>query len=156
MTLRPVALTALVLCTVPCAAQSNLGLNIYGLSYHFEREEAESRGQDNEVNQGVGLRYRVPGGKFDTFLDGGVYHDSGRNTAVYAGGGFFWKATERLRLGGAAAVFHTDSYNNGDPFFAPVPLAAYEWRRITLNVVYVPKIENKTPNTLAFWLTLWP
>lgn len=157
MSLRASALLTLAICAGPCAAQSNLGLNVYGLSYHLDREEAKSRGHDNEVNPGLGLRYRVPGEKFDTFLDGGAYRDSGRSTAAYGSVGVFWKPTERLRLGGAMAVFNSDSYNNGDPFIAPVPLAAYEWRRVTLNVVYVPKIDSiGTPDTLGFWLTLWP
>jgi hypothetical protein len=157
MILRASVLLALGLSAAPCAAQGQLGINVYGFSYHFDREEAEARGQDNEVNPGLGVRYRVPGGKFDPFLDGGVYRDSARNTAVYAGGGFFWKPTERLRLGGAVAVFKSDTYNNGDAFFAPVPLIAYEWRRVTLNVVYIPKIDSvDTLNTLAFWLTFWP
>jgi hypothetical protein len=157
MTLRASALLTLALCAGPCAAQGDLGMNVYALSYHFDREEAESLGHDNEVNPGLGLRYRMPGDNFDSFLDGGAYRDSGRNTAVYAGGGFFWKPTERLRLGGAIAVFNSDTYNNGDAFVAPLPLVAYEWRRVTLNVVYIPKIESiGTLNTLAFWLTLWP
>ncbi len=157
MPLRVSMSITLALCAVPCAAQAELGMNVYGLSYHFDREQAESLGHDNEVNPGLGLRYRMPGEKFDTFLDGGVYRDSGRNTAVYAGGGLFWKPTQRLRLGGAMALFSSDSYNNGDAFIAPVPFAAYEWRRVTLNVVYIPKISSiGTPSTLGFWLTLWP
>jgi hypothetical protein len=157
MILRASVWLALALSAAPCAAQGQLGFNLYGLSYHLDRDEAQARGQDNEFNPGLGLRYRVPGEKFDPFLEGGIYRDSARNTALYAGGGFFWKASERLRLGGAVAVFNSDTYNAGEPFIAPVPLAAYEWRRVTLNVVYIPKIDSiDTLNTLAFWLTLWP
>jgi len=155
MALRVSGLIVLACCAGPCAAQGALGINVYGLSYHLDRDEAESRGQDNEVNPGLGLRYRMPGEKFDSFLEGGVYHDSGRNSAVYAGAGLLWKLTERLRLGAAAAVFQSDTYKNGEPVFAPVPLAAYEWRRVTLNVVYVPRIDSiGTLDTLGFWLTL--
>jgi hypothetical protein len=109
------------------------------------------------VNPGLGLRYRWPRQGFDWFADGGAYRDSGRNTAVYAGGGAFWKPTERLRLGGALAFFYSDTYNDGDPFIAPIPVAAYEWRRVTLNLVYFPKISGINDiNTLGFWITLWP
>ena len=157
MILRALVLIAFASCTGPCAAQGQLGLNVYGFSYHLDREEAESRGQDSEVNPGLGLRYRMPGDNFDSFLDGGIYRDSARNIGVYAGGGVFWKPTERLRIGGAVGVFKSDTYNDGEAFVAPVPVIAYEWRRVTLNVVYIPKIESlDTLNTVGFWLTLWP
>jgi hypothetical protein len=145
----------LAACAGPCAAQGELGINVYGHSDHVDREEAKSSGRDNEVNPGIGLRYRMPGEKFDWFLDGSVYRDSGRNTAVHAGGGLLWKPTERLRLGGAVAVFYSDTYNDGDPFIAPVPLIAYEWRRITLNVVH-PENRPLNESIPSVSLTLWP
>ena len=39
---------------------------------------------------------------------------------------------------------------------APVPVAAYEWRRVTLNLVNFPKWRdfNRT-NQVGFWLTFW-
>ena len=134
-----------------------MGINLYGLSYHVERDKAKELGFDNEVNPGLGLRYRLPRERFDWFLDGGAYRDSGRNAAVYAGGGVFWKATGGLRLGGALALFHSDTYNDGDAFIAPAPLAAYEWRAASLNVVYFPKVSGINDiNTFGFWVTLWP
>ena len=34
---------------------------------------------------------------------------------------------------------------------------AYEWRRVTLNVVYFPKFRDiNLTNQLGFWLTIWP
>jgi hypothetical protein len=139
------------------AQSGELGVNVYGLSYHFERERAKELGFDNEVNPGLGLRYRFARQDFDWFLDGGAYRDSGRNPAVFAGGGVFWKPTEGLRLGGALAFFHSDTYNDGEPFIAPLPLVAYEWRALSLNMVYFPKVSGINDiNTLGFWLTFWP
>jgi hypothetical protein len=130
---------------------------VYGLSYHFERGRAEELGFDNEGNPGLGLRYRMNRERFDWFLDGGAYRDSGRNTAQYAGAGAFWKPAGGLRLGGALAFFHSDTYNDGDAFIAPVPLVAWEWRHVTLNMVYFPRISGVNEiNTLGFWITLWP
>lgn len=91
------------------AGAGELGVNLYGLSYHFERGRARELGFDNEVNPGLGLRYRMPRERFDWFLDGGVYRDSGRNSAKYAGAGVFWKPAGGLRLGGALALFHSDT-----------------------------------------------
>ena len=158
---RATALVALLLILLLsagyAAGENELGVNVYGLSYHAERERAKELGLDNEVNPGLGLRYRMPRERFDWFLDGGAYRDSGRNTALYAGAGAFWKPVGGLRLGAALAFFHSETYNDGDPFVAPVPLLAYEWRAMSVNVVYFPKVSSVNDvNTLGFWLTLWP
>lgn len=156
-------LGVLALLLAPCLAQGQarwqgeLGINLYGLSYHFERDTARELGYDNEVNPGLGARWRMPREKFDWFLDAGAYRDSGRNTAVLAGGGILWKATERLRLGGALAFLHSETYNGGNPFIAPLPLLAYEWRAVSANFVFFPKVSGVNDiNTLGFWLTFWP
>lgn len=150
-------LVILLAASVPALAQGEPGINVYGLSYHFERERASELGFDNEVNPGLGVRWRLPREEFDWFFDAGAYRDSGRNTAVLAGGGIFWKATGRLRLGGALAFFHSETYNDGDAFIAPLPLLAYEWRAVTANLVYFPKVSGINEiNTLGFWLTFWP
>jgi len=136
----------------------DLGINLYGLSYHFERGRAKERRLDNEFNPGAGARYRaVLNESFDGFADAGVYRDSARNTAFVAGPGLFWKASGGLRLGGALAFFHSKTYNEGRSFVAPLPLAAYEWRAVTFNVAYVPRISAlNAVNALDFWLTFFP
>jgi hypothetical protein len=157
LTHRIALLLALAAPAAPCAAQNELGINLYGLSYHFERSRAKELGFDNEVNLGLGARLRMPREGFDWFVDGGAYHDSGRNTAIYAGAGLLWKVTQGFRAGGALAFFHSDSYNDGTAFIAPVPLLAYEWRAVSVNMVYFPKISGVNEiNTLGFWLTFWP
>jgi hypothetical protein len=161
ITLKINAFLVLVFAAGSCLAseemRGELGINLYGLSYHIERDRAKELGLDNEVNPGLGLRYRFARPDFDWFLDGGALRDSKRNTAVYAGGGAFWRPSERLRLGGALAFFHSETYNEGDPFIAPIPLAAYEWRALSLNLAYFPRIVGiNDVNTLLFWLTVWP
>ena len=149
----------LALCLGPSLAFSgDLGINVYGLSYHFERSRARDIGVDNEVNPGLGLRYRMPQGeRVEWFLDGGAYRDSGRNTAVYAGGGALWKPTRRFGAGVALAAFESDTYNRGRAFVAPIPLVSYDLGAASLNLAYLPKISDLNDiNTLAFWITLWP
>ena len=142
---------------LPSLAQAgDLGINIYGLSYHLDRDRARELHDDNGFNYGLGARYRLPGESIDWFFDAGAYHDSGRNTAVLAAAGGYWHATERVRLGAALAFLHSRTYNQGQAFVAPLPLAAYEWRSATLNMVYLPKVrEFNSINTLGFWLTVW-
>jgi hypothetical protein len=154
VTVRVAALVAA--CLVAPLARADLGINIYGLSWHIEGDEARKAGVDNWFNPGLGLRYRIPGERFDTFFDAGVYHDSGRNTAVVAGGAVHWRATESARLGIALAVFNSQTYNNGKTFVTPLPVAAWDFGRGQVNVMYAPKVEEiNHVNTLSFWLTWW-
>jgi hypothetical protein len=139
------------------AQEANWGLNLYGLSYHFDRDTARSIGADNEINPGLGVRYRRPiNASFDFFADAGAYKDSGRNTALLAGAGAFWRASNTLRLGGALVALQSDTYNRGDAFIAPLPVAALDFDRVTVNMVYMPKVSRfNAINTLGFWATVW-
>jgi len=143
---------------LPAAAQDGeLGVHLFGLSYHLERDRARKAGLTNEVNAGLGLRYRVPREDYDWVFDAGAFNDSARNTALLASAGASWKATERLRVGAALVLFHSDSYNSGDPFIAPIPAIGYEWRAVSANLAYSPKVGGVNEvNTLLFWLTFWP
>ena len=151
-------LFACALLALPAGAQAgDWGVNLYGASYHFQRERARALGVDNGINPGLGLRYRVQeSGRLQLIFDAGAYHDSGRNTALVAGAGALWHATERLRVGGAVVFLHSDTYNRGNPALAPLPLAAYELRRVSLNATYLPKVARiNEVATLGFWLTFW-
>jgi hypothetical protein len=140
------------------AHAGDFGVNVYGASYHFERSRAKELGLDNEFNPGLGVRYRDRlNERFDWFVDAGFYRDSGRTTAVLAGPGALWKATDALRLGGGLAYFHSKSYNEGRPFIAPIPVAAYDWKAVTLNVTFFPRISGIVDvNTLGAWITIYP
>jgi len=140
-------------CAFP--AQADLGVNVYGASYHFDRDKAKEIGVDNEFNPGLGVRWRKVEDRWDWFADAGFYRDSGRNTAKLAGVGALWHFGQ-FRLGGALALLQSDTYNRGDAFIAPLPVAAYDFRRVTLNMVYMPKVhEVNDINTLGFWATIW-
>jgi len=79
---------ALILAALPATALADLGINLYGLSYHFDRARAEELGLDNQINPGLGLRYRVPHSEHMAWIaDVGVSRDSARNTALLAGVG---------------------------------------------------------------------
>jgi hypothetical protein len=158
MTLRPWFLAALLLLLPASAkAQQTLGVNLYGLSYHLDRERAREIGVDNEINPGLGVRYRVPHSeRLQWIFDAGAYRDSGRNTALLAGAGALWRVSPGWRLGGALVVLDSDTYNEGKTFVAPVPLAAYEFRSAALNFVYLPKVSDLNEvATLGFWATIW-
>jgi len=141
---------------VPALCCADVGLNIYGLSWHLDADKARELDVDNWFNPGLGIRYRVPDERFDWFFDAGFYRDSGRNTALLAGGAVHWHATERARLGLALVLFNSKTYNDGNTFLAPLPIAAWDFGPAQLNVVYMPKVTKINDiNTLGFWLTYW-
>lgn len=154
--MRPLILLALSL-TAPLALAGELGLNLYGLSHHWEREEARRIGTDHEFNPGLGLRYGLDGTTLcaTPFLEAAAYRDSGAKTAIYAALGCKgWELARGVRLGGALAAFHSDTYNRGDPFIAPVPLLTWEVGKVTLNVTHFLKLKGFNDiNTTGFFLT---
>jgi len=149
-------LLLLALCA-PQARADDIGINVYGASYHFDRDKAKEMGLTHEFNPGLGLRWRREASKsWDWFADGGFYRDSKENAAVLFGGGALWHATDHLRLGGGPVLLKSDTYNHNKVLLAPVPVVAYDWQRVSLNMVYFPKWQdiNKT-NQVGFWLTFW-
>ena len=138
-------------------AHADLGINLYGASHHFDRAEAKELGLTHEFNPGLGVRWRQSQSEnWDVFADIGFYRDSKANAALLFGGGGFWHATERARLGGGLVLLKSDTYNGNKAFIAPVPVAAYEWQRVTFSAVYFPKWRdiNRT-SQLGFWVTFW-
>ena len=139
------------------ARADDWGINLYGASYHFDRDKAKEMGLTHEINPGLGVRWRRKANEsWDYFADAGFYRDSKANEAGLFGGGGFWHATEHLRLGGALVLLKSDTYNQNKAFVAPLPVAAYDGRRMSFNMVYMPKWQdiNKT-NQVGFWLTFW-
>lgn len=150
-------LVALALAVVPLQAAADLGINVYGLSYHFNRTRAEKQGFTNPFNTGLGLRYRISQDERIAWIaDAGAYHDSGRNTGVVAGVGALWRVAGGWQAGAALSGFKSDSYNRGRAFVAPVPIAAYDFGRVTVNFVFTPRRSKVNEvATLAAWVTWW-
>ncbi|MDP1862699.1 MAG: hypothetical protein Q8K52_02200 [Thiobacillus sp.] len=137
-------LCASLLAVAPVLA-GDWGINLYGLSYHWDRDVARQNDLDNEFNPGLGVRYSMGSWlKADAIIDAGAYYDSGRNTAVYAGAGLLWPLDKdkRFNLGAVLTAFHSDTYNRGDPFIAPLPLFSLRLDGVTLNLTHFPKIRN--------------
>jgi Outer membrane protein beta-barrel domain len=144
-------------CVAPAAA-GEWGLDVFGLSYHFDRSKADALGTDNNFNPGLGVRYRFATMEHWAFdAEVGAYRDSGRNTAVQGGVSALWKPWRGLQLGGALVVFKSDTYNDGDTFVAPLPLIGYDFGPAMLNLTYFPKIQRYNDiATVGLWVTLWP
>ena len=152
---RPLLAAALL--AASAVEAGDWGVNVYGLSYHWDRERARNNDWDNEFNPGLGLRYKMGNWlKADAIIDAGAYYDSGRNTAVYAAAGLLWPLDrdKRFNLGVALTAFHSDTYNRGDPFIAPIPLFSLRFDRVTVNLTHFPKVGNLNEiHTTAMFLT---
>jgi len=151
------AFLLLALCAAPMARADDWGIDVFGASYHFDRDKAKELGLTHEFNPGFGVRWRrQANARWDYFADAGFYSDSKANIAGLFGGGGLWHATDHLRLGGGLVLLKSPTYNGNAAFIAPAPVVAYEGRRVTLNMVYFPKWRdvNKT-SEVGFWLTFW-
>src|SRR5687768_11489259 len=129
--------------SLPSAEAQELGINVYGLSYHFDRDLAREINTDNEFNPGLGLRYRfAEWDRWSFYAEAGIFRDSGRNTAKVLGAVALYELGAGFHAGGALALFHSDTYNEGDAFVTPIPLVSYDWKAITLNATFFPKISR--------------
>jgi len=140
------------------ARADELGFTVFGLSYHFNRDKARQLDVDNSFNPGLGLKYRFAEyGRWTFDAEGGVFRDSGSNTATYLGVTALWHVGRGFQVGGALALLKSSTYNQNDLFIAPLPMLAYDVGPVTLNLTYFPKISGVNEvAALGFWVTVWP
>jgi hypothetical protein len=133
----------------------SLDINVYGLSYHPDRETVHEKNLDNQVNPGLALHYELSSSeRGSTFLEAGAYYDSGRNWAKFAGLGYQFKFGS-WRIGGAAAAVNSATYNRGTTFVGMIPLVTYDLGRIKLNATYFPKVANYNQvDAFGFYLSI--
>ena len=133
-----------------------LELNVYGLSYHPDREVVHRQNLDNQVNPGLALHYElVNDARGVTFTELGEYRDSGRHSAKFAALGYQWKFGEDWRIGGAVAAMNSKTYNRGVTFLGMIPLVTYDLGFVQLNGVYFPKFGHYNEvDAFGFYITL--
>jgi hypothetical protein len=130
-------ISALVLAPAGSSALE-LGINIYGASYHPDRTDALGN-PFNEYNPGLGLNLIVSErAKTVAFFEGGLFIDSFEQEAKYISFGYQYKFFEFLRLGINTGLYHTRSVNYGNPVIAPVPALSLHFDVTTLNFIYFP------------------
>lgn len=120
------------------ASAGEFRVNVYGVSYHPDRAAAHRAGTDNQKNPGLGLNYTFSSG---VFVEAGFYKDSGSNTAKFTNLGYYYPVGMVL-VGGALTLFHSDTYNGGKVFIAPVPSAAIEFKRFRVHGIWFPKVSG--------------
>jgi hypothetical protein len=139
-------------------ADDRLELNIYGLSHHWNRSEAREMDTTHEVNPGLGLRYALkPNHLCNTpFVESGIYRDSGANTSVYAALGCKGlRLTDNVHLGLGLALMQSNTYNNSNPFVAPIPLLTWYIKPVTLNFIQYFRVKSLgILNTTGLYLSV--
>jgi hypothetical protein len=133
-----------------------LELNVYGLSYHPDRETVHRENLDNQVNPGLALHYELANdARGVTFTELGEYRDSGRHSAKFAALGYQWKFGGDWRIGGAVAAMNSKTYNRGVTFLGMIPLVTYDLGPVQLNAVYFPKFGHYNEvDAFGFYITL--
>ena len=145
--------------TAACATENERAdgwaLNVYGFSYHFERDLARRIDADNEFNPGLGVRKGLwKSGNHRVHAEAGMYYDSGRRWAKTADVTYQYRPVGNLWVGAGLFFFHTRTYNGGDPVLVPLPVVAYDFGPVELNVAYAPKWgELNSINTLGAYFT---
>ena len=140
----------------PANYPRQLNLNVFGLSYHPDRTGTRDRHLDNELNPGLGLNYEFHNdARGVATLDAGFLKDSGRNWTKFAGAGYQFKLGDRWRLGADLLAIHSQTYNNGRGFVAPIPHLTYDFGPMKLNAIYVPAVREFVQfSVFSFYLTI--
>jgi hypothetical protein len=133
-----------------------LDLNVYGLSYHPDREGVRRKNLDNQVNPGLGLHYPLAESARGTmFSEVGAFEDSGRNWAKFAALGYQFKLSSQWKIGGAVAVMNSRTYNGGTTFVGLIPLVTWDVGLIKINATYLPRIPGYVEfAAFAFYLSV--
>jgi hypothetical protein len=124
-------------------AGERLFLDVYGLSYHPDRNGVHEQHLDNQFNPGLGLKYELREDAHGVaFAEAGFYRDSGRHWTAMAGPGYQLRITEQWRAGAVLFFFDSRTYNHGRPFVAPIPMLTWDLGRFQLNAVYAPRVRD--------------
>jgi len=120
-------------------------------SYHFDRDT-----DHREDNTGIGIELQITE---DHMLVAGSYINSDYARTyygIYAWRPLHWEVSSvRISAGiGVAAFNGYPSYRDGDWFVAPLPLLAVEWKRLGVNLTFVPEVHENLDAAIAIQLKL--
>lgn len=148
----------LILCLSPLVSSplraGELGLNLYGLSYHFDRKTVEGI-SFNEFNQGFGFNYQfVNIRRLDFSLEASLYKDSLNHTARYISLNVKYRVfTEVVKLGVLIAAYRSESVSEAW-IPAVIPVLTFQYRDIGFNFVYIPEFPNiNAYDSIGFYIT---
>lgn len=152
-----IGLLATLLAGSSPAFAGRLGLNLYGISHHFDRSAADGY-QFNEANLGGGLDWVIRRGpEYTLFADVGAYRDSFRNTNRYASIAWSHALVGPLQGGLGLAIASSRTSFDGDLLMMPGPLLSLRTDRLAVHLTYAPEaIGLNGYSALATWVSVYP
>ena len=123
----------------------------------FRSHHTNNASRYRENNDGIGLEWHVAP---DWQFNAGHYNNSVGQSSTYWQAG--WSplslplgAAWRLRAGGSVGIVNGYPRQSGGGYFPTlVPMLALEWRRVALNLLYIPTIGGKVDGAVALQLKL--
>ncbi len=124
-------LMVLFICFAPYAqANERFWLHTGALTYHLDRD-ADRNGN----NLGIGAEYRFTE---KHWIGGGLFHNSYDDVSPYLGYAYVPWRWKNVLLGGSIGV--TSNYESDDrrPALFFLPVIAYDWKHVGVNILLVP------------------
>ena len=130
------------------AASERFGLTVYGFSYHPDLKDSQGNKLEG-WNPGMGVSWNLKESeRFVWNLEGGLYRDSSKDLAEYFSFSCKAKVIPSIRLGAALSLIHSVSYNQGRPILAPLPVATYWTKFVSVNFLYAPRYKEINKNSV--------
>lgn len=150
--MRALLLTLLLIGASTLVHADELHLILNGKAYHMTSRNY------NEKNYGLGLEYDfAPRKNWITFINGGFFKDSLRNTSNYIGIGkkrrYLLQDDPQgwhLDLGLIAFLMTRKDYHDNHPFPGALPVLSLGKQWFSLNATYIPKVSPKHVNLFFF------
>lgn len=136
-------------------AHGQVGINIFGLSHHFDNDLTT---KPKDINPGLGLHWTFDRGRRTSLeVNAGMYHDSFRNTNRHAGLGARVKVWGPVEVGLHSTLSKSDSFGCELAMLHPMPFLAFRHRRLVINTIYIPEVDGVNGvATLGFTATVFP
>ena len=128
-----------------------------GRSVHLEQPASGKK--LNENNFGSGFQYdfsRAYGSKWVSFVTGSAFSDSFNNLSYYVGGGesrrYYLSNGWHADVGYVGFMMARKDINDYKPFPGVLPVVSVGTRKVSLNMTYVPDVNNEVAELLFFQL----
>lgn len=130
-----------------------------GRSIHLEQR---GNGQKlNENNFGSGFQYdfrRSFGAKWVPFVTGSAFSDSFNNLSYYVGGGemrrYYLSDGWHADIGYVGFLMARKDINDYKPFPGVLPVASFGTRKVSVNMTYIPDINDQVAELVFFQLKI--
>lgn len=145
--------TALIVAPAPVRAQ--VGVNVYGASYHFDTEPGDGI---RNFNPGAGVHWTFDrGSRAALELSAGVFHDSFGEANRHWALGARVVFVGPIELGAQLVRAESPSVLDDMPHMGVLPFATVRGRRVAVHALYMPEVTGVNRiRTLGFMATVYP